>query len=280
MKNTVSYDELLANAKTEGHLVQLYDADEELLTRNVTTYLSEGLKLGEGLLVVATSEHLEAIPRRLEELGADYERAVREGRLVFLDAQETLDRFMIDGQPDWDRFEGTVGSALRQVQARVNGIKLRVHGEMVGILWKAGHRPAALRLEKFWNKLLRSITFNLFCTYPIDVFGDDFQLAEIDGLLCAHTHLLPGGTEADMESAVNRAMDEVLGPRAERLRPLIKANYRPSWAAIPQAEALVLWLRNNLPDYAHEILDRARQYYRASQRPKSMSVGSRIPELN
>src|SRR5712692_721806 len=90
MKNTISYDELLANAKTEGHLVQLYDADEELLTRNVTTYLSEGLKLGEGLLVVATSEHLEAIPRRLEELGADYERAVREGRLVFLDAQETL----------------------------------------------------------------------------------------------------------------------------------------------------------------------------------------------
>jgi hypothetical protein len=274
MSNTMSYDQLLENAEPEGHLVQLYDADEELLTRNVSSYLWEGLKLGDGLLVVATPDHREAIPRRLEELGADHERAVREGRLVFLDAQETLDRFMVDGQPDWDRFEAAVGSALREVHARVNGKGLRVHGEMVGILWKAGQRSAAIRLEKFWNKLLTSITFNLFCAYPIDVFGDDFQLAEIDGLLCAHTHLLPGGAEADIESAVNRAMDEILGARAERLRPLIKANYRPSWAAIPRAEAMVLWLRNNLPDYAHEILDRARQYYRASQCPKSMSVGS------
>jgi hypothetical protein len=274
------YDELLANAETEGHLVQLYDADEELLTRNVSSYLLEGLRRGDGLLVVATSEHREAITRRLEELGADYKRAVRVRRLVFLDAQETVDRFMRNGQPDWDRFEGTVGSELREIRGRVEGKGLRVHGQMVGILWRTGQRSAALRLEKFWNKLLRSITFNLFCAYPIDVFGEGFQLAEIDGLLCAHTHLLPGGMETDMQNAVNRAMDEVLGPRAERLRPLIKANYRPSWAAIPRAEAMILWLRNNIPDYAHEILDRARQHYSVPC-AKTMSAGSSgIAELN
>src|SRR5260370_41040226 len=96
--NTMPYDELLANAETEGHLIQLYDADEELLTRNVSSYLWEGLRRGDGLLVVATSEHREAITRRLEESGADHKKAVRERRLVFLDAQETLDRFMINGQ--------------------------------------------------------------------------------------------------------------------------------------------------------------------------------------
>jgi hypothetical protein len=67
-------------------------------------------------------------------------------------------------------------------------------------------------------------------------------------------------------------MDEVLGPRAERLRPLIKANYRPAWAAIPQAEALVLWLRNNLPDFADEILDRARHYYQCLPGLKSITA--------
>jgi hypothetical protein len=247
----------------------------------VSTYLWEGLKRGDGLLVVATSEHLDHIPRLLEELGADHENAVRDGRLVFLDAQETLDRFMIDGQPDWDRFEASVGSALREVQTRVNGKGLRVHSEMGGILWKIGRRSVALRLEKFLNKLLKSITFNLFCAYPIDVFGKYFQIADLDGLLCAHTHLLPAGKEADLTTAVNRAMDEILGSRVERLRPLMKANYRPSWAAIPKAEAMVLWLRNNLPDYAHEILDRARQYYKGLQRPKVMSAGtSGIADLN
>ena len=268
------YDQLLIDGEPEGHVVQLYDADEELLIRNVSTYLSEGLKREDGLVVVASSEHLKHIPRRLEELGADQQTAAREGRLVFLDAELTLNRLMIDGQPDWDRFDATVGSALRGVRARVNGKGIRAHGEMVGILWKAGQRSAAIRLEKFWNKLLKSIPFNLFCAYPIDMFGKDFQIADLDGLLCAHTHLLPGGKEEDVESAVNRAMEEILGPRVERLRPLMKANYRPSWAAIPKAEAMVLWLRNNLPDYAHEILDRARQYYQALQRPKAMGAGS------
>jgi hypothetical protein len=227
-QESMSYRRLLENAEPEGHLVQLYDADEGLLLTNVSAYLWEGFKRGDGLVVVATSEHLEHIPRRLEELGADQESAVLDGRLVFLDAQETLDRFMVRGQPDWDRFEVTIGAVLHEVQARVAGKGLRVHGEMVGILWKAGQRSAAMRLEKFWNNLLKSITFNLFCAYPVDVFGPDFQMADLDGLLCAHTHLLPGGREADIQHAVNRAMDEVLGPRAERLRPLIKANYRPA----------------------------------------------------
>ncbi|MGH7528201.1 MAG: hypothetical protein ACREMX_16025 [Gemmatimonadales bacterium] len=49
------------------------------------------------------------------------------------------------------------------------------------------------------------------------------------------------------------------------MKALIKANYRPAWAAIPGAEAVVLWLRNNLPEHADEILGRARGYYQASQ---------------
>jgi len=56
----------------------------------------------------------------------------------------------------------------------------------------------------------------------------------------------------------------VLGSRAQGLKLLIKANFRPSWAAIPQAEATVLWLRNNLPDYADEILARARGTYQGA----------------
>jgi hypothetical protein len=43
----------------------------------------------------------------------------------------------------------------------------------------------------------------------------------------------------------------------------MKANYRPSWGIVPRGEAVILWLRNNLPDYADEILSRARRYYRA-----------------
>jgi hypothetical protein len=259
-----SWDRLLGKVEPQGHLVQLYGADEGLLTRNVSHYLWEGLKRGDGLLVIATPEHSEAFSFQLKELGADAERAVRERQLVFLDARETLARFMVGGEPDWDRFESAIGAAMREVRPAANHTGRRAYGEMVGLLWKAGQYSPAIRLEKFWNKLLKSDLFNLFCAYPIDVFGNEFQISAIDALLCAHTHLVPAGTNGELERAINRAMAEILGSKVDGLTQLIKANYRPSWAAIPRAEAVILWLRNNLPDYADEILARARQYYRVS----------------
>jgi hypothetical protein len=264
------WDQLLAKASPEGHLVQFYQADERLLRRNVSRYLWEALKQGDRLLVLAITEHVADIVLELKGLGAHTEAAVREGQLVFSDAQEMLASFMVDGQPDWGRFESTIGSAMLQARARAGNRGLRVYSEIVGILWSEGRRSPAIRLEQFWNRLVRSTAFNLFCAYPIDVFSKDFQIAEVDGLLCAHTQLLPSAIDRDLETSVNRAMDEVLGSKADRLRPLIKANYRPSWATIPRGEALILWLRSNLPDDADEILSRARQYYRVSQGTATM----------
>ena len=83
----------------------------------------------------------------------------------------------------------------------------------------------------------------------------------IDPVLCAHTHLFPAGLDGALDGAVNLAMDEVLGDRVEGLRDLIKANYRPAWGAVPKAESVILWLRNNLPDLADAIVERARDHY-------------------
>jgi hypothetical protein len=109
--------------------------------------------------------------------------------------------------------------------------------------------------------LLTASNVSLFCSYPIDVLSSHFQGSNVDALLSAHTHLLP--VDVALEEAVDRALDEVLGARAEDIRTLIQANHPPSRAAIPPAESMVLWLRNNLPDSAPEILERARQYYEA-----------------
>jgi hypothetical protein len=253
-----SCPELLDRLEPEGHVVQLYGNDDRLLTKNVARFLGEGLKRGDGLLVIATAEHRSTLARHLREEGG-YSKAVLEGRLVFLDAEVTLARFMVNGWPDADLFGSVVGEALRGVQARAVHTGARAYGEMVGLLWKSGETSAAIRLEELWNQLLRASEISLFCAYPIDVFSPEFQIGNLDALLCAHTHLLP--VDSALETALNRAMDEVLGARVDGLRRLIQANYRPSWAAIPQAEALVLWLRNNLPGSADRIVDLAQQYY-------------------
>jgi hypothetical protein len=249
--------ELLDHPEPEEHVVQLYGRDDRLLTRNVSRYLSEGLKRGDGLLVIATADHRGSLVRQLREERA-YSKAVLEGQLVFLDAEATLGRFMVNGEPDQARFEAVVGEAIQGVRSRAVHTGIRAYGEMVGVLWAAKQYEAAVRLEELWNEMLQSSAVSLFCAYPIDVFGPEFHHGSVDALLCAHTHLVP--TDAALEDALNRAMDEVLGDRVKNLRPLIQSNHRPAWAEIPKPEAMILWLRNNLPGSVEQILSRARQF--------------------
>jgi hypothetical protein len=72
------------------------------------------------------------------------------GRLVELDAIETLRLFMRDGSSDPVLFQETVGSLVREHAA---GAPLRAFGEMVDVLWEASNPVAALELERLWAGL-------------------------------------------------------------------------------------------------------------------------------
>jgi KaiC/GvpD/RAD55 family RecA-like ATPase len=187
-----SWSELLDRAAPEEHVVQLYGSDDQLLTRNVSRYLAEGLKRGDGLVVIATREHADAVTLQLVAANADAVSASRDGRLVMLDAQQTLDRFLVDGQPDQYLFRSIVGGVLQEVRRRSSTGRIRAFGEMVGLLWLAGERAAAARLEEYWNELLVGSTCSLFCAYPIDIFDGGAPVSGLDAILCAHTHMYAG----------------------------------------------------------------------------------------
>jgi hypothetical protein len=243
-----------------SHYLQLYDRDRLPLARNVAAYISEGLKRGQGAIIIATPEHREIFREELRKRDIDPSLPLVESGLLFLDAHQTLNQFLVNGEPDEAQFREIVASAICQVRkARPAG--LRAYGEMVGVLWSAGRRASAIGLERFWNALLRDREFSLFCAYPIDIFSADFQIPRMDALLCDHTHLMPTGEQDKLAGALNFAIDEVLGPEAQSLKALIKANYRPACAVLPEAEGIILWLRNNLPQQADEILDLARRQY-------------------
>ena len=187
-----SWSELLDRAEPEGHVVQLYGADDQLLTRNVSRYFLEGLRRGDGLVMIATEDHAEAVLRQMRAETSDVTQALRDGRMVVLDARTTLDSFLVDGQPDHARFRGEVDGILQGVLARAATGKVRAFGEMVGLLWAEGDRPAALRLEQYWNELLAGSACSLFCAYPIDIFDGGSQTGGLAGVVCAHTHMYAG----------------------------------------------------------------------------------------
>jgi PAS domain S-box-containing protein len=258
----------------QEHLLQFYGADERVLFTNVSRYLQQGLEQGERLLVIAVPEHREAFIRELEALGADPQTAISEEKLLLLDAEEELAKFMIDGQPDWLRFESTISGAVRQIQLSSTHRGVRAYGEMVGVLWRAGQFTAAVQLEQFWNRLLRSAGLKLFCAYPIDIFSGEFQSVSVGPLLCAHTHLVPSGENADFDTALHSAIRDVLGPEAEQLKIPCNGDRPPAWAMLPQAESSILWLRSNLAGRADEILKSARQYYASEKRFRALIENS------
>jgi hypothetical protein len=188
-----SWTELLAQAESGDHVVQLYGKDDQLLARNVSRYLAEGISRLDGLVVITTPEHTQAIARHLAEEGASTTlEAKNEGRLVFLDARTTLDRILADGQPDSALFDSIVGEAMREARARSGSGKVRAFGEMVGLLWGEQRYEDAEALERLWNALLAGSDYSLYCAYRIDLFDEDVDKAGLNSIVGAHTHLFAG----------------------------------------------------------------------------------------
>jgi hypothetical protein len=257
-----AWDQLLTRGTPHDHIVQFYDRDEALLVTKVSHYLREGWKANDALVAVGTAQRNLAIADALSSLGVDVAAAVNSGRLLFFDAHEMLGRLTPNGRPEWSCFDSQLGAIARGLRAR--GVGVRAYGEMVGILWSRGEYDAAVQIEEFWNRLIRDSGISLFCAYPIDLLSPDLDKRALDAVLCSHTHLLPVGPDGDLDEAVELAMQDVLGERAKGLRKIVATYFRPSWAAVPKAEGMVLWIRNNLPQYADRILDRARAYYRVA----------------
>ncbi len=55
--------------------------------------------------MIATAAHLEHFLRKLDLEGACPTEALRQEQLTVLDAEATLSQFMVNGLPDWRRFE-------------------------------------------------------------------------------------------------------------------------------------------------------------------------------
>lgn len=223
-------------------------------------FFCEGLRGGDGIILIASPENRDAFFTEMTAAGCDPVRAVCDRRLVLFDSGHTLARFMVDGAPDRERFRAIAHAALERVHAPSG--RLRLYGDMVGLLWNARHRAAAVQLEKLWNELQAEAKFDLFCAYPIDEFDPEFCTGAVEGLLCTHGAVLPTRGKAEMERAVERAMEEVLGARAGRLQTQAKAGSHPTaWPALPDAEAVILWVRDHLPGQAEAILASARAHY-------------------
>jgi hypothetical protein len=169
------------------HRVEFYESAPGL-ARVAAGFLVEGWKRGDALLVIATREHLRFITQALRGLEVDLDGAWSSGRLRFLEARQTLARFMRDGLPDPELFAHTIGGAMVEAR-RVSG-RVRAYGEMVDVLWADGNRAGALLLEDMWNGLAESQHFSLLCGYADSHFLEPGGAGLRREICSRHTHVM------------------------------------------------------------------------------------------
>ena len=203
------------------HAVRFYEDDRQLID-TVVGHIEEGLRCGAGGLVVATEAHREALRGRLD------------GRVLLLDAAETLAGILVAGRPDLRAFERTVSDLLDRA-APHPGAEVAVFGEMVALLVADGGAEAALELERLWNRLAKRRRLRLLCAYPIDLFGDVEDepaflrfCGEHDGVL-PPTDVPPDGLQREMA---------VLHQRTRALEAEV-ARWREAEALLAEREAKV-----------------------------------------
>lgn len=184
------------------HVVLFYEHDHVLVS-SVCEYLIDALEGDDVALVVATSGHACAFESNMIQAGIDADQARSDQRLVVVDAEDALSRFMVDGWPRSSAFFAAFGGLIRG--AAVTGRRVRVYGEMVALLWDAGNVAAAIELETLWNDLRELVPFSLLCAYPAHVVSGDDNEASLDQICQCHSEVLgdvPPRTQADLDPAV------------------------------------------------------------------------------
>ncbi|MDZ4662537.1 MAG: ATP-binding protein [Pseudomonadota bacterium] len=156
-------------ASHQGHIVQFYNNESEL-AGSVVSFMTAGLNNNEGSLIIATPSHREIFENSLNETGLNVAKLKKQGRLVILDAAETLSKIIVDGLPDPNKFREFIGTILDSMEKLYPNIK--AYGEMVGILWDTGNIEGTILLEQYWNELAKEKSFTLLCGYGSHQFPE------------------------------------------------------------------------------------------------------------
>jgi signal transduction histidine kinase/CheY-like chemotaxis protein len=213
-------DELTAERAGRGvqhHAVQFYES-HEFLCGVVARFIGQGLRTGAGAVLLLTAAHKLSVRNQLEADGIDVATALATGRLLFLDAHESLDGFMRGGQVDDARFFALLAAVIERVSGAA-GTRLRAYGEMVDLLWKEGLIEAALRLEQLWDEVTRTRPLSLLCAYDMENFQVGGDSAPFDRICAAHTRVIP--TERFRQSDVIDARYREIAQLQQRARALV-----------------------------------------------------------
>lgn len=171
-----------------AHAVHFYETEDVLLD-TLEDFIGDGLRERAACIVIGTPAHRSTLEHRLRTRGIHPEAAHRRHAYVALDATTTLSQFLVDGQPDRERFFQSMEPLFHWVKGTP---PVRLFGEMVAVLWEQGHSSAALHLELLWNEIRALVPpFALLCAYPTHALIGEPEDAQVSTICQYHDYQIP-----------------------------------------------------------------------------------------
>jgi hypothetical protein len=120
-----------------------------------------------------------------------------------------------------------------------------------------------MRLEDLFDQLAHEHDLAIFCSFFMNNFDGDVHARMLPRLGQNHSHLIPVEDYARLERAVTTALRETVGMAEagvveERLRGRYQGRLK-----MPRPQALLLALREVLPEVADAVLKRSGEIYSA-----------------
>lgn len=251
---------LLIEAPAGRHFAQLHK-DPHILANAVGTFVETGLLRGEAVILIAPAAQIQGYLQRLQRSDKPPETWKKTGQLIVIDGPAQLSRLMKNNMPDWQEFRESIGQLLEDIAA--NGWKsVRVYGEMVNDLWRAGHTAAAIRLEEYWNELARIYQFCLFCGYHVDSLNEVSYIDPLHEIGRTHSDILATEEDDLLWTALNTAGKEVLGIPLSQMLIYSGCGGHAGERQLSRGHQAMLWIQRNMPDAMNNVLKRTRELYK------------------
>ncbi len=180
--------------------MQVYD-NEHVFLDTLAGFVGGGINQGDTIVLVATPAHVAGLQERLTSFGIHVESLIAAGQYLCYDAQETLQKFMVNGMPDEGLFKKTVIPVMEKAG---KNRKVRAFGEMVALTMAEGNLAGTIALEQLWTEYMKTTSFSLFCAYPKNTFAHDPVNAVTEICNC-HSKLISGSISS-MEHIYYRAV--------------------------------------------------------------------------
>jgi hypothetical protein len=198
-------------AETAKHKVQFYDRDA-FPAEQIASFLCDGLKVGEGAVVVTTADHLNLVKECMVKNGMDATALEKAGLWFYLDANATMRALRKNGKSDDALLNAVLNVPIDHAKRLSPSGRLRIFGDMADLCIGSGDLATCLQLENRGKEF--TADFQIFCAYSFQHFVGSSAI-EFTDVCEAHNDILPAVPSPSVRELLEMLLRQSWEQRAE-----------------------------------------------------------------